>query len=122
MRGKSVASAQATALAKAYAAAYATAQTCHKCSAASEIIVESYEEVFLKATSEVHLELEGVANGTEVTSASAAYTRSFVNKTVTAFAEVSQCCPRTCYASQHSGSGANRMCLGHGCVGYISAY
>eukprot|EP00892_Ulva_mutabilis_P002142 jgi/Ulvmu1/11929/UM082_0008.1 len=87
VRGKSVALAQATAIAQAYAAAYATAHTCHKCSAASDILVESYEKIFLKATSEVHFQLEAVANGTEVTKASEVFAESLVNTTVIAFAE-----------------------------------
>ena len=86
--GTSVASAQAHAIAQAYAGAYATAETCHKCSAAMEILVASYAEIFLKATAEASIELEAISHGANVRKAETSFKRSFVNATVVAFAEV----------------------------------
>lgn len=83
-----MASAQAHAIAQAYAAAYVTANTCHKCSAVSELVVESYEDIFLNATSEATVELEAITKGGEVSAASDAFTSSFLNKTVVAFSQV----------------------------------
>ena len=92
VKGKSVASAQAHAIAQAYAAAYATAHTCHKCAAVSELVIKSYEDIFLKATSESTVEFEAITHGEEISVASDAFTRSFIEKTVVAFAEVQTYC------------------------------
>lgn len=88
INGGSLAYAQATAIAKAYAEAASSAETCHKCLAATSLIAHSYEEIFLNATSQIDVTLLGVANGGSVAESISTSATSFIEITVVAFAEV----------------------------------
>lgn len=87
MNGNSLAVAAATAIAKAYAKAQAQATTCGKCAVSGTVVAESFEKVFLKATADVEIQLEGMASGASISDVVTIFSRAIVSKTVKAFAK-----------------------------------
>ena len=86
VNGKSLASAEAVAIAEAYAEAQASAKICGKCKASGVAVAKSFKKIFLKATAEVELELQGLADDGDVSAMASAVSESMQKVTVVAFA------------------------------------
>lgn len=66
--------------------AQARATTCRNCQVAGQVVAESFEKIFLKATAEVEISLEGFASGSTVSDMYTIVSDVLVSKTVKAFA------------------------------------
>eukprot|EP00892_Ulva_mutabilis_P002144 jgi/Ulvmu1/11930/UM082_0009.1 len=88
INGMTYATAQASAFAEAFAEAYTVSKTCHKCLAASELIADSYAEIFLSAAKESELSIEKLAEGGQVVDNYTHIEKDLVERTMVAFAQV----------------------------------
>lgn len=88
--GRSVAQAEAFAVARSFAQALVDANVCGFCDIASDFVINSYEEILLKATAEAEIILEGRStSGDEpVVQAARILNEFIVSASVTAFAQV----------------------------------
>lgn len=90
VNGKSFAMAQATAIAEAFAIAQANAKSCAtSCKAAADVLVQSFEQIYLEATVEFETELVGSTSGdsdTMVSRSIEGMAKAYREATVVAFA------------------------------------
>ena len=88
MNGRSLAVAEASAIASSFAEATTAASVCGQCETAADAIIESFEAIYITATSLAEVALEGETAGELIEASAEAFVAKIVSTTATAFAKV----------------------------------
>ena len=91
VNGRSLAVAEASAIASSFAEATTTASVCGQCETAADAIIESFEAIYITATSLAEVTLEGATTGDRIEASADVFVSTIVTATATAFAKVLPC-------------------------------